>query len=164
MEKVEFTAAVKDVFDACKHLSDISDGARKFTPDGRMVGDIGEVIAKFFFSIELHNVGRYDWDGTYNDRNVQIKTTGGGGTYLKEPPTEGFADGLLMVFFIDRESGEYELVYNGDIQRVWNTLNNVLLDKSGAKIISLNRLRELQTSVSREDIIPGRRNISNEVR
>jgi len=112
----------------------------------------------------LHNVGRYDWDGTYNDRNVQIKTTGGGGTYLKEPPTEGFADGLLMVFFIDRESGEYELVYNGDIQRVWNTLNNVLLDKSGAKIISLNRLRELQTSVSREDIIPGRRNISNEVR
>lgn len=157
MRKTEFTAAVKSVFDACRYLSNLSGGTRRFTPDGRMVGDIGEVIAEVFFRVKLHNVGRHDWDGTYNGRNVQIKATGGDGTYLKEPPKEGFADGLLMVFQINRESGEFELVYNGDVQRVWDALNNILLDRTGAKMISIDRLRGLQKSVHSKDIIPGMR-------
>jgi len=155
MQKAEFTAAVKGVFDACRHLSKTSGGTRLFTPDGRMVGDIGEVIAGSFYQVKLDNVGRRDWDGTFNGRNVQIKATGGDGTYLKEPPKEGFADGLLMVFQINRESGEFELVYNGDVQRVWDALNNVSIDRTGAKNISLDRLRGLQNSVRQKDIILG---------
>lgn len=154
MNKKEFALAVKNVFDACRRLSALSGSVRSFTPDGKMVGDIGEVIAKLFFRVKLHNVGRHNWDGTYNDRNIQIKTTGGDGTYLREPPKEGFADGLLMVFQINRESGEFELVYNGDIQRVWDALNNILLDRTGAKMISLDLLRGLQNSVRQKDIIP----------
>ena len=127
---------------------------RLFTPDGRMVGDIGEVIAGIFYQVKLHNVGRHDWDGTYNGRNVQVKATGGNDTYLKEPPKDGFADGLLMVFQIDREGGGYKLIYNGDIQRVWNELDDVNLNRAGEKMISLNRLRELQKSVHQKDIIP----------
>ena len=149
MTKAEFTSAVKSVFDACRRLSKISGYVRKFTPDGRMVGDIGEVIAGSFYMVDLHNVGHHDWDGTYNDRNVQIKTTGGNDTYLKEPPKDGFGNSLLMVFRIDRESGKYELVYNGDIQRVWNALKN-----NNSKMISLDRLRQLQKSVHQKDIVP----------
>lgn len=147
MKKAKFISAVKSVFDACRHLSKASDNMRLFTPDGRMVGDIGEVIAGIFYQIELDKVGRRDWDGTYNSRNVQIKTTGGKSTYLKKPPKEGFANGLLMVFHINRESGEYELVYNGNIQCVWDELKNKRLDKTGAKTIQLDRLRKLQKSV-----------------
>ncbi|MCX6718420.1 MAG: hypothetical protein NTY81_02355 [Candidatus Staskawiczbacteria bacterium] len=154
MEKAEFTSAVKNVFHSCRDLSKLSGGMRKFTPDGRMVGDIGEVIAGVFYQIELHDVGRHDWDGTYNGRNVQIKATSGDGTYLKEPPEDGFADGLLMVFQIDRESGEYKSIYNGDIQRVWEALNNLKIDRTGAKMIPLDRLKELQKSVLPKDIIP----------
>ena len=142
MEKAEFILAVKNIFDSCQNLSKLSGGMRKFTPDGRMVGDIGEVIASVFYRVNLHNVGRHDWDGTYNGRNVQIKATSGSYTYLNKPPE----DGLLMVFKIDRESGEYELVYNGDIQCVWDILNNVSTDKAGSKMISLDRLRKLQKS------------------
>ena len=127
---------------------------RKFTPDGRMVGDIGEVIAAICYQVELHDEGRHHWDATYNRRNVQIKATGAKGTYLKEPPNEGFADGLLMVFYIDRESGEDELVYNGDIQRVWDALNHMKTNRAGEKVISLDRLRRLRKSVLPEDIIP----------
>ena len=154
MEKIEFNIAVKKVFDACRNLSKLSDSVRNFTPDGRMVGDIGEVIAKIFYGVRLHRDGHHNWDGTYNGRNVQIKATGGNGTYLKEPPKEGFSDGLLMAFKIDRECGEYEAVYNGDIQRVWDVLNNLKINRAGEKMISLNRLRELQKSVHQKDIIP----------
>ncbi len=153
MKKTEFALAVKSAFDACQHLSKLSGGMRRFTPDGRMVGDIGEVIAGSFYQVKLDDVSRRDWDGTCNARNVQIKATSGNDTYLKEPPKNGFADGLLMVFQINRESGDYKLIYNGDIQRVWDALNNISLDRTGAKMISLNSLRNLQKSVHSKDII-----------
>lgn len=153
MKKAEFTSAVKKVFDACRHLSETSGKIRLFTPDGRMVGDIGEIIAGNFYKVELHNVGRHGWDGTYNGINVQIKTTGGNDTYLKKP-RGGFGDGLMLVFRIYRESGEYKLIYNGDIQRVWDELENIRPDRTGAKMISLDRLRRLQKSVHQKNIIP----------
>ncbi len=154
MEKAEFTSAVKNVFDACRNLSKLSGEMRKFTPDGRLVGDIGEIIAAAFYQVKLHDVGRHDWDGTYNGKNVQIKATSGKGTYLKEPPKDGFADGLLMVFQINQETGEFKSVYNGDIQCVWDALNSLKIDRTGAKMISLDRLRKLQKAVLPENIVP----------
>ncbi len=150
MEKAEFISAVKSVFDACRYLSNVSEGVRLFTPDGRMVGDIGEVIAKFFYAVDLYSVGKHVWDGTYNGRNVQIKATGGRETYLKKPPEDGFGGGLLLVFQINRESGEYNLIYNGDIQRVWDELG-VGADE---RIILLERLKRLQEFVEPDDVIP----------
>lgn len=154
MKNVEFAAAVKKVFDACRNLSNVSGKLRHFTPDGRMVGDIGEVAATMFYQVSLHGVGMKHWDGTCGERHVQIKATGGNDTYLKEPPHGGFADGLLMVFKIDRESGACECVYNGDIQRVWDYLENKKLDRTGAKQITLDRLKGLQASVLKKDIVP----------
>ena len=108
MNKKEFTRAIKHVFDACRRLSKASGKMRYFTPDGRMVGDIGEVLAANFFGVNLHAVGRHDWDGTHNGRNVQIKATGGVDTYLKAPAKGGYGDGLMLVFKIDRENGKYK--------------------------------------------------------
>jgi hypothetical protein len=156
MTKAEFTAAVKAVFDACRRLSEISGGIRNFTPDGRMVGDIGEVIAALFYQVELHSEGSHDWDGIYDGRNVQIKATGSKATYLKQPPEGGFGGGLLMVFYIDRKTGEDKLVYNGDIQQVWDALTQKQMNRVGEKTISLEGLRALQKSVRPEDIIPPR--------
>jgi len=150
MEKTEFISAVKSVFDACRHLSEISEGKRLFTPDGRMVGDIGETVAQFFYLVDLHGVGKHVWDGTYNGRNVQIKATGGKETYLKKPPKGGFGRGLLLVFQINRESGEYKPIYNGDIQRVWDEIGA----GTDERIISLKRLKKLQGFVQLNDIIP----------
>lgn len=154
MRNVEFAAAVKKVFDACRNLSEVSGKLRPFTPDGRMVGDIGEVAAANLYQVSLHNIGRSHWDGVCGERHMQIKATSGNDTYLKEAPKEGFADGLLMVFKIDRNSGDCECVYNGDIQRVWDYLENKKLDRTGAKQITLDRLKELQASVPRKDMIP----------
>jgi predicted ester cyclase len=47
---------------------------RRFTIDGRLVGDIGEVIAELEYDIKLHDVSQPDYDGITSDgRKVQIK-------------------------------------------------------------------------------------------
>jgi len=150
MNKKEFNLAVKDVFDACRKLSAISGGVRKFTPDGTMVGDIGEVIAGSFYRVKLDKISSPYWDGIYDVKNVQIKTTAitqNPSTYLKKPK-KGFGNGLLMVFQIDPQNGQNKLIYNGDIQRVWDELKNIQPDKNGAKMISLERLARLAKKVS----------------
>lgn len=154
MKEDELASAVRDVYSACYRLSKISNDLRPFTPDGRMVGDIGEVIAAFYYGVTLHKGGYHNWDGEYKGRMVQIKTTGGKETYLKEPPEDGYRDGLLLVFQINRQTGEFSQAYNGDIQRVWNALQNRKIDKSGAKMVGLDRLKQLQKEVDAKDVIP----------
>lgn len=154
MTDAEFVTGIRKIFEACRDLSRLAGSIRPFTPDGRMVGDIGEIIAGSFYQVKLDEKNRRNWDGTYNSRNVQIKTTQRNDTYLKEPPKDGFGDGLLMVFKIDPNSGSYKPVYNGEIQRVWGALDNVHIDRTGAKMISLDRLERLQSSVPAESIIP----------
>jgi hypothetical protein len=145
MKKSEFEAAVKNVFDACRQLSKISGNLRLFTSDGKMGGDIGEVAASIFHNVKLGRVGRHHWDGTLNDKDVQINATSGDITYVKKPPEEGFGDGILMVFKIDRKSGGHKLIYNGEIQRVWDALEKKNPDKVGDKFISLKDLDGLKS-------------------
>ena len=76
-----------------------------------------------------------------------MRTTAKEETYLKEPKG-GCGDGLLMVFKIDENSGSYEAVYNGDLQRAWNKYGHL---RGG---VTLKRFRELQKAVEQKDIIP----------
>src|SRR5260370_37640017 len=49
---------------------------RRFTIDGRLVGDIGEIIAATEFDVTLDEVGRAEHDGkTRNERLGQVKAT-----------------------------------------------------------------------------------------
>jgi len=49
---------------------------RKFTIDGRLVGDIGEIIAAAEFDVRLDEISRSRHDGETTDgRKVQIKAT-----------------------------------------------------------------------------------------
>lgn len=117
---------------------------RKFTPDGRMVGDIGEAIAALKFGVILDKKSKKHWDGHRFDSsgkkwNVQIKTTQKDFTYLKKPPREGH----LIVFKIFN-NGEYECCYDGKIVRVWDSLSEQKIGRTGEKTIQLERLKKIQ--------------------
>jgi len=135
--------AIKDLYRSVKKLNSAFP-QRKFTPDGRMIGDIGEAIASLKFGIVLDEKSQKDWDGYRIDRKgnkrmVQVKTTQKDETYLKEPPH----DGDLLVFKI-KQDGEYELCYDGSALKVWNSLSHRKADVTGAKIISLDKLKEIK--------------------
>ena len=134
--------AIKDLYLSVDRLHD-SFPRRQFTPDGRMIGDIGEAIASLEFNVIIDEKSKKHWDGYRIDsigkeRKVQVKTTQKDETYLKEPPGEGD----LLVFKIYR-NGIWKCCYDGPISRVWRALAEQKPDNTGAKLISLNRLKEI---------------------
>lgn len=85
---------------------------RTFTLDGKLVGDIGEVLTKEKYDIELLPITTTIHDAIENGtgRKVQIKATFKGGTYFPNNP-EKQPDYFLSV--IINEEGELEEQYNG---------------------------------------------------
>ncbi|OGF62205.1 hypothetical protein A2926_00090 [Candidatus Giovannonibacteria bacterium RIFCSPLOWO2_01_FULL_44_40] len=150
MNKInQLKEAIKDLYSSVAKLRAVFPG-KPFTPDGRIVGDIGEAIAALKFNVVLDRKLRRDWDGYRIDSSgkkceVQVKTTQKDETYLKKPPHEGD----LIVFKIF-DNGEWECCYDGKIMRVWNSLAKQKLDSTGAKFIQLARLRNLNKIAERE--------------
>jgi len=135
--------AIKDLyFSVAKLHSAFPD--RRFTPDGRMVGDIGEAIAFLKFHVILDKKSKKHWDGYRIDLagkecKVQVKTTQKDETYLKKPPHNGD----LIVFKI-YSNGNWKCYYNGSIMKIWKLLKHKKPDSTGAKIIKLNKLEEIK--------------------
>jgi hypothetical protein len=80
---------------------------RQFTIDGRLVGDIGEVIAALEYEVELDDVSQPNYDGkTADGRRVQVKATFRDSLTFKTTPE------LMLGFKLYRD-GRYEEVFNG---------------------------------------------------
>src|SRR5437868_2228002 len=67
---------VAAIYRAVDELSRMFPG-RPFTPDGHMVGSIGEVIAARAFGLTLYPPSQATHDAFDDDGDVQIKLTGG---------------------------------------------------------------------------------------
>lgn len=80
---------------------------RNFTIDGRLVGDVGEIIAELEYLVALDPVPQPHHDATTPDgRRVQIKAT------FKESLTFRSTPDLYLGFKLF-PNGEYEEVFNG---------------------------------------------------
>jgi hypothetical protein len=108
---------------------------RKFTPDGHLVGSIGEVVAAYAFGLRLLPTSSAIHDAEAIDGTlVQIKFTGGNtGVSLSSNPQH-----LLVLQLRDRE---FVTVYNGRGSTVWGRCG--ALQKNGQRTIALSRLRTL---------------------
>jgi hypothetical protein len=81
--------------------------SRKFTIDGRLVGDIGEVIAALEYDIELDAVSQAQHDGTTSDgKRVQVKAT------FRDSLTFSKTPDYYLGFKLHRD-GSYTEIYNG---------------------------------------------------
>jgi hypothetical protein len=73
MVTIKLPAPVTDIYRAVANLEQLYPG-RKFTPDGHLVGSIGEVIAAEYFGLTLHSMSKAGHDAFDDDGNeVQIK-------------------------------------------------------------------------------------------
>src|SRR5262245_56365203 len=90
---------------------------RSFTIDGRLVGDIGEVIAALEYDIVLHEIIQPDHDATTSDgRNVQIKAT------FKDSLTFRTVPDYYLGFKLHPD-GRHEEVYNGPGKVIYDRYN-----------------------------------------
>lgn len=137
--------AIVDIFRKAAELTEL--WARPFTPDGHMIGSMGETYAAIHYGIVLHPPSNKLHDGRWRKREVQIKATQKGPVLLK-----GITD-LLLVLRINRD-GTFDEIYNGDGKRPWQSLAHRKLTRAGQISISLKKLAALNNEVARHDKIP----------
>ena len=87
---------------------------RKFTPDGHLVGSIGELVAAAKYNLELLPASFEGHDATADDAPlVQIKATQSVRVALRSEPER------LIASHIEK-TGNTREVYNGPGRPVWN--------------------------------------------
>jgi len=112
---------------------------KKFTPDGHLVGSIGEVLAAHMYELDLYPNSHPDHDAVSKDgREVQIKATQGArGVALRSKPQH------LIVLRIHQD-GKSEEVFNGPGDCVWHACGTV--QKNGQRPVSLSTLKRLMST------------------
>ena len=123
---------------------------RNFTIDGRLVGDIGEIIAAAEFDITLDEISQAHHDGKTSDgRRVQIKAT------FKDSLTFRSVPDYYLGLKLDWD-GTHEVIFNGPghvISDFYQHRRGI-----GKQLLSfpLTKLRELSASIAEVHRIPRR--------
>ena len=125
-------ALVERLYAIVAQLEELFPGKR-FTPDGHMVGSLGEVLAAYRYDPELLPNSTKDHDGRSRDgRQVQVKSTQGTSsvTLISEPEH-------LVVLRLNKD-GAAEEVFNGPGSLAWGNTNARRRDRHYP--IPINRL------------------------
>lgn len=123
---------------------------RPFTPDGHLIGSIGEVYASEYYDLELLPPGAQLYDAATSDgRKVQIKLTQTGRVSLSAEAAPDY----LLVLKLDK-CGVFTEIYNGPGKLPFDFASRA--SKTAQRSIGLNRLSVLARGVAPEDRIPPR--------
>lgn len=118
---------------------------RHFTPDGHLVGSIGEVLAASNYDLELLPASYETYDAiTPEGKKVQIKATQINRVSLYSEPD------FLIVLKILPDGSALEL-YNGPGKQVWSSAGAT--QKNGQRSISVTMLKSLMNDVTEEEKI-----------
>ncbi|NDY94400.1 DUF6998 domain-containing protein [Wenzhouxiangella limi] len=119
---------------------------RKFTPDGHLVGSIGEVVAAYMFDLTLNPASTAGHDAVAPDgRRVEVKLTQGGAIGLREQPEH------LIV--LQRPKGRViSVVYNGPGGPAWEKAGR--MQRNGQRRITLTTLLRIAELVGSDERLP----------
>jgi hypothetical protein len=121
---------------------------RPFTPDGHLVGSIGEVVAAHRYNLSLGTPSQGIHDALAPDgRHVQIKATQGRSVALRTEPEH------VIVLRLER-NGEATEVFNGPGAIVWQNCGS--MQANGQRPISIATLRRLMSDIPPTKRIPER--------
>ena len=126
---------IKRIYEIVNELEELFPG-RPFTPDGHMVGSIGEVLAAEHFDLELLPCSYKGHDARDKQgRLVEIKATQGNSISLRSEP-----DRLIILRIL--KDGNFEKIYDGDGKIIWESAGK--MQSNGQRCISLSKIRGLQ--------------------
>ena len=128
---------LKRLYEIVAELESLFPG-RKFTPDGHLVGSLGEVIAAHDYDLDLLESSAKTHDAKKGSKHIQIKATQGKSVAMYDEPEH-----LLVLRLL--KNGTAEEIYNGPGKPAWD--NAGARQKNGQKSISLSRLRVLMETM-----------------
>ncbi len=131
--RVKLPAPVAAIYRAVAALEAAYPG-RKFTPDGHLVGSIGEVVAAENLGLKLYPGSHPIHDAYDENGDVQIKMTAGSAIGMYGPCKR-----LVVLRVVSPE--EAEIVFDGPGDLAWKSAGK--LQKNGQRVVKLAKLRGL---------------------
>jgi len=125
---------VHQIFQACAELSNRS--GRSISPDGHLVGSLGELHAANTLGLRLETASNAGFDAVDDQgRKVEIKTTTRSSISLSASGTQAER---LVVVKLDSVTGVAKIVYDGDAGVAWDRAGKP--GKNGQRILSISKL------------------------
>lgn len=143
MEKIQ--KRVQELISIVRELEADFPG-RHFTLDGHLVGSIGEVMAAYYYGIELYKASVIAHDGEINGRKVQVKITQQDNVVINNVPEH------LIVLYLKKDGQVFE-VYNGPGKPAWDIASK--RDNHNNRHMMINKLMQLDQTILSEDRIVG---------
>ena len=138
------TEKIKAIYAITGELEALYPG-RHFTPDGHMVGSIGEVIVADAYGLELLTASAKTHDARAQDgKMIQITATQRDRIAISSEP-----DYLIAIRI--HSDGSYEEIYNGPGNLVWQAAGP--MQKNGQRSISTAKLSNIAKTVCKDDRI-----------
>jgi hypothetical protein len=133
-DRVELPKSVAKIYEAVAELWEQYPG-RPFTPDGHLIGSIGEVVAKEAFGFELHEPSNKHHDAKCSSRgDVEVKITAGTSISMRGP-----CNHLIVLKVVSPRYAE--IVFDGSGIGLWEDAGKTA--SNGQRRVSLARLRRL---------------------
>jgi len=149
--EITIPEAIKQLLQITKQLHN-EYPKRRFTLDGRLVGDLGEVLAEVEYDIELYDGLQKHHDAKASDgRQVQIKAT------MKDSltfPVEHVPDYYLGIKI--EHDGTLTEIFNGPGSVASEAVKNRQPTKTNLHSVHINTLKRLNEEVHSRDRIPRR--------
>ncbi len=134
--RIKLPAPVAAIYRAVDELEAAYPG-RKFTPDGHLVGSIGEVVAAEALGLTLYPGSHPIHDAYDENGDVQIKMTAADGIAMYGPCKR-----LVVLRVVSPE--EAEIVFDGPGDVAWSRAGKP--QKNGQRVVSLAKLRSLDAA------------------
>ena len=137
---ISVPAPVRKIYEAVAELEKLY-RQRKFTPDGHLVGSIGEVIAAEAFNLELLPMSARVHDARdKQNRMVQIKLTAGSRISMYD-----CCERLIVLRLVSHDKAKAEVVYDGPGQPVWKAAGRE--QKNGQKSVSISAIKRIAKTI-----------------
>lgn len=125
---------------------------KKFTLDGRLVGDLGEILVEDAYDVELFEDLKKHHDGKASDgREVQIKATMQNALTF---PVDHIPDYYLGIKI--HPDGTFTEIFNGPGAIAWEAVKNRKPTKTNLHSVGIVALKKLNDNVNPRERIPAR--------
>lgn len=125
---------------------------KRFTLDGRLVGDLGEILAEGIYRLRLHETLTAHHDATADDgRLVQIKATMQESLTFPADHVPNYYLGLKI-----HPDGSTQELFNGPGSVVWEEIKHRKPPKNNLHSVSFHILKRANGKVEPKDRIPRR--------
>lgn len=147
IDHAKFRQLVKQLYATVNELETMFEG-RHFTPDGHMVGSLGECLVADAYGLELKTASNKGYDAiSPAGKEVEIKATQGKSVSFRSQPQHAIIIKILR-------DGTFEEIFNGPGALVWEQFAGKDMPSNGQYQISLSKLKVLSEQVSEADKVP----------